>query len=36
MLFAAHPVGDKEIETINGKYIASIMSKDWGFITPLP
>jgi hypothetical protein len=31
MLFAAHPVGDKEAETINGKYIASIMSKDWGF-----
>jgi hypothetical protein len=31
MLFAAHPVGDTERETINGKYIAGIMSKDWGF-----
>ena len=31
MLFAAHPVGDVEAETINGKYIAGIMSKDWGF-----
>ena len=31
MLFASHPVGDIENETINGKYIASIMSKDWGF-----
>lgn len=31
MLFASHPVGDIEQETINGKYIASIMSKDWGF-----
>ena len=31
MLFAAHPVGDTEQETINGKYIADIMSKDWGF-----
>jgi hypothetical protein len=31
MLFAAHPVGDIEKETINGKYIADIMSKDWGF-----
>jgi hypothetical protein len=31
MLFAAHPVGDTEHETINGKYIAGIMSKDWGF-----
>ena len=31
MLFAAHPVGDSEQETINGKYIADIMSKDWGF-----
>lgn len=31
MLFASHPVGDSENETINGKYIASIMSKDWGF-----
>jgi hypothetical protein len=31
MLFAAHPVGDTDRETINGKYIAEIMSKDWGF-----
>ena len=31
MLFASHPVGDIEHETINGKYIASILSKDWGF-----
>jgi hypothetical protein len=31
MLFAAHPVADTEKETINGKYIADIMSKDWGF-----
>lgn len=31
MLFAAHPVGEIEKETINGKYIADIMSKDWGF-----
>ncbi len=31
MLFAEHPVGDHENETINGKYIADIMSKDWGF-----
>ena len=31
MLFASHPVGDVEQETINGKYISGIMSKDWGF-----
>jgi hypothetical protein len=31
MLFASHPVGEIEQETINGKYIADIMSKDWGF-----
>lgn len=31
MLLAAHPVGDHDKETINGKYIADIMSKDWGF-----
>jgi hypothetical protein len=31
MLLAAHPVGDHDQETINGKYIAEIMSKDWGF-----
>jgi hypothetical protein len=31
MLFAAHPVGNQDQETINGAYIADIMSKDWGF-----
>jgi hypothetical protein len=31
MLFAAHPVGNQDKETINGAYIADIMSKDWGF-----
>lgn len=31
ILLAAHPVGDTDQETINGKYIAEIMSKDWGF-----
>ena len=31
MLFAAHPVGDQDGETINGKYIADLMGKDWGF-----
>ena len=31
MLFAAHPVGEQDKETINGAYIADIMSKDWGF-----
>ena len=31
MLFAAHPIGDTDKETINGAYIAEIMSKDWGF-----
>ena len=31
MLFASHPVGDTEQETINGKYIAGILSRDWGF-----
>lgn len=31
MLFAAHPVSDQDGETINGKFIAEIMSKDWGF-----
>lgn len=31
MLFASHPVGEVETEIINGKYIAGIMSKDWGF-----
>jgi hypothetical protein len=31
MLFAAHPVGDHDKETINGAFISDIMSKDWGF-----
>jgi hypothetical protein len=31
MLFAAHPVGDTDKETINGAFISDIMSKDWGF-----
>jgi hypothetical protein len=31
MLFAAHPVGDQDKETINGVFISDIMSKDWGF-----
>ena len=31
MLLAAHPVGDHDGETINGKYIAELLSKDWGF-----
>jgi hypothetical protein len=31
ILLAAHPVGDNDKETINGKYIAGVLSKDWGF-----
>ncbi len=31
MLFAAHPVGSEDQETINGKYIADLLAKDWGF-----
>jgi hypothetical protein len=31
MLFAAHPVGDHDKETINGAFISDIMCKDWGF-----
>ena len=31
ILLAAHPVGDRDIETINGAYIAELLSKDWGF-----
>jgi hypothetical protein len=31
MLLAAHPVGNHDNETVNGAYIADIMSKDWGF-----
>jgi hypothetical protein len=30
ILLAAHPVGDNDKETINGKHIASLLSKDWG------
>ena len=31
ILLAAHPVGDNDKETINGKHIANLLSKDWGF-----
>lgn len=31
ILLAAHPIGDGDHETINGKYIAGLLSKDWGF-----
>lgn len=31
MLFAAHPVGETDQGTINGKYISELLSKDWGF-----
>src|SRR5512140_2511219 len=31
ILLAAHPVGDNDKETINGKHIAGLLSKDWGF-----
>jgi len=31
MLFAAHPVGEHDKETINGAFISDIMGKDWGF-----
>ena len=31
ILLAAHPIGDNDHETINGKYIAGVLSKDWGF-----
>src|SRR5512146_545138 len=31
ILLAAHPVGDHDKETINGKHIANLLSKDWGF-----
>ena len=30
ILLAAHPIGDNDKETINGKHIAGILSKDWG------
>src|SRR5512135_2352948 len=30
ILLAAHPVGDNDKETINGKHIANVLSKDWG------
>jgi hypothetical protein len=30
ILLAAHPVGDNDKETINGKHIASVLSNDWG------
>lgn len=31
ILLAAHPVGDNDQDTINGKYIAELLAKDWGF-----
>lgn len=31
ILLAAHPIGDNDNDTINGKYIADLLSKDWGF-----
>jgi len=31
ILLAAHPIGDNDHETINGDYIADLLSKDWGF-----
>ena len=31
ILLAAHPVGDHDRETINGQYIAQLLSGDWGF-----
>jgi hypothetical protein len=31
ILLAAHTVGDNDQDVINGKYIASLLSKDWGF-----
>jgi hypothetical protein len=31
MLLAVHDVGDNDNDTINGKYIADLLSKDWGF-----
>lgn len=30
ILLAAHPIGDNDKETINGKHIAGLLSKDWG------
>ena len=30
ILLAAHPIGDNDQETINGKHIAGLLSKDWG------
>ncbi len=31
ILMAAHPVGEHDQDTINGKYIAGLLAKDWGF-----
>jgi hypothetical protein len=31
LLFLEHDVGDVDEETINGKYIAELLSRDWGF-----
>jgi len=31
VLFNEHPIGDTDKETINAKYIAKLLAKDWGF-----
>jgi hypothetical protein len=31
ILLAAHPIGDHDNDTINGKYIANLLGNDWGF-----
>jgi len=31
ILLLEHDVGDNDKETVNGKYIAQLLSKDWGF-----
>ena len=31
VLLREHKVGDNDTETVNGKYIARLLSKDWGF-----
>ncbi|MCC6147196.1 MAG: hypothetical protein IT308_06465 [Anaerolineaceae bacterium] len=33
LLLYDHPIGDKDGETINGAYIASLCAKDWGLFT---
>jgi hypothetical protein len=31
ILLAAHPIGDNDNDTINGKFIANLLGNDWGF-----